>query len=313
MARPLRFVPANALVEVTTRTLQGRLLLKPSPELTDIILGVIGKAQNLYKMSIHAFVVMSTHAHFLCSPSSADDLASFMQFVNSNIAKEVGRLHNWPERVWSRRYRCIPIVDEQAAHARMRYLLGHGAKEGLVSTPGSWPGPNCIAALTHGEKLRGTWFDRSAESIARQRGRQVSPSQFATSFDIELTPLPCLAHLDADQRQAHVRRVVAEITTVADRANREQGRSPMGVTAILGQDPHHRPENPDRSPAPFVHADDQQKGDEFRAAYRAFVADFRKGVASLVARAKEITKLFPNWAFPPALPFTDPTAPTAAA
>jgi hypothetical protein len=62
MARPLRFVPANALVEITTRTIQGRLLLRPSPELTDIILGVIGKAQGLYGMAIHAFVLVSTHA-----------------------------------------------------------------------------------------------------------------------------------------------------------------------------------------------------------------------------------------------------------
>jgi len=115
MPRPLRFVPANALVEVTTRTLQGRLLLKPSPELTDIILGVIGKAQDIYKMSIHAFVVMSTHAHFLCSPSSADDLARFMQFVNANIAKEAGRLHLWRERLWSRRYRSIVVSDEKSA------------------------------------------------------------------------------------------------------------------------------------------------------------------------------------------------------
>jgi hypothetical protein len=56
MPRPLRFVPENSLVEVTTRTLQGRLLLKPSPELTDIILGIIGKAQVLYGMTIHAFI-----------------------------------------------------------------------------------------------------------------------------------------------------------------------------------------------------------------------------------------------------------------
>ena len=37
MPRPLRFIPEESLVEITTRTLQGRLLLKPSPELTDII------------------------------------------------------------------------------------------------------------------------------------------------------------------------------------------------------------------------------------------------------------------------------------
>ncbi len=100
MPRPLRFVPAGSLVEVPTRTIQGRLLLKPSPELTDIILGVIGKAQDLYKMTIHAFVVVGTHAHFLLSPASAEKLARFMQFVN---AKEAGRLHLWRERLWSRR------------------------------------------------------------------------------------------------------------------------------------------------------------------------------------------------------------------
>jgi putative transposase len=123
MPRPLRFVPAGSLVEITTRTIQGRLLLKPSPELTDIILGVIGKAQNLYKMTIHAFVVVGTHAHFLLSPSGADQLARFMQFVNANIAKEAGRLHLWRERLWSRRYRSIVVADEKAAHARLRYIF----------------------------------------------------------------------------------------------------------------------------------------------------------------------------------------------
>ena len=50
MSRPLRFVPEHSRIEITTRTFQGRLLLRPSPELTDIILGIIGKAQALYSM-----------------------------------------------------------------------------------------------------------------------------------------------------------------------------------------------------------------------------------------------------------------------
>jgi hypothetical protein len=90
MARPLRFVPEKSLVEVTTRTFQGRLPLRPSPELTDIILGIVGKAQALYGMTIHAFVFMSTHAHFLLSPASGGQLVRFMQFVNANVAKEAG-------------------------------------------------------------------------------------------------------------------------------------------------------------------------------------------------------------------------------
>jgi hypothetical protein len=306
MPRPLRFVPANAIVEVTTRTVQGRLLLKPSPELTDIILGIIGKAQDLYKMSIHAFVVVGTHAHFLLSPSSTEKLARFMQFVNANIAKEVGRLHRWRERLWSRRYRSIVVADEKAALARLRYVLAHGAKEGLVSKPADWPGPNCVATLTTGELLRGTWFDRSAEYIARQRGESVLPLRFATTFDVKLTPLPCLLHLTDDQCQAECRRIVKEIQAAAEADNKTKGRKPFCVTAILGQDPHGRPATTDRSPAPFVHASDEKTELDFRAQYRAFVDAFRAGTQRLRDRARELADLFPLWAFPPALPFNAP-------
>jgi hypothetical protein len=294
------------LVEITTRTIQGRLLLKPSPELTDIILGVIGKAQDLYKMTIHAFVVVGTHAHFLLSPASAEKLARFMQFVNANIAKEAGRLHLWRERLWSRRYRSIVVADEKAAHARLRYILSHGAKEGLVGRPADWPGPNCVAALTTGELLRGTWFDRSAEYIARQRGESVAPSQFATTFDVKLTPLPCLLHLTEDQRQAEFRRIVKEIQVAAEGENQAKGREPMGVTAILGQDPHSRPATTDRSPAPLVHASDEKTELDFRAQYRAFVDAFRAGAQRLRDRGRELADLFPLWAFPPALAFNAP-------
>jgi hypothetical protein len=61
----------------------------------------------------------------LLSPTSAGQLALFMQFVNANVAKEAGRLHVWRERLWSRRYRSIVVADEKAAHARIRYILAH--------------------------------------------------------------------------------------------------------------------------------------------------------------------------------------------
>jgi hypothetical protein len=204
------------------------------------------------------------------------------------------------------RYRSIVVVDEKATHARLRYILAHGAKEGLIGTPGAWPGPNCIAALTTGELLRGTWFDRSKEFLARQRGETVFPAQFATTFDVTLTPLPGLQHLTADERQAHCRRIVGEIQARAEAENKEKGRQPMGVAAILAQDPHSKPASTDRSPAPFVHATDDSTEMEFRAAYRAFVDAFRAGALRLRERARELVDMFPLWAFPPALPFNAP-------
>jgi hypothetical protein len=45
----------------------------------------------------------------------------------------------------------------------------------------------------------------------------------------------------------------------------------MGVAAILAQNPHRRPATTDRSPAPFVHASNEQTDLDFRAQCRAFV------------------------------------------
>jgi hypothetical protein len=93
MSRSLRYLPApGTLVEVATRTVHGRLLLKPTPPINEAILGVLGRAQRLYGMVVHLVVVLSNHYHLLVAPTDSEQLAEFMGFVNSNIAREVGRL-----------------------------------------------------------------------------------------------------------------------------------------------------------------------------------------------------------------------------
>ena len=62
----------------------------------------------------------------------------------------------------------------------------------------------------------------------------------------------------------------------------------------------------------MVHAHNDEKRDGYLAAYRVFVVNFRAGVDSLKAKAKQITELFPDWAFPPALPFKAIAPPAAA-
>ncbi|HEV8632554.1 MAG TPA: transposase, partial [Thermoanaerobaculia bacterium] len=140
MARPLRFLPPGSLVEVTMRTVHGRLLLRPSSQLNDLVLGVIGRAQRKYAMRIHALAVLGNH-HALLSPDSPQQLAAFMDYLASNIAREIGKLYDWREKFWARRYRSILVSDEEEAQVgRLAYLLGNGVKEGLVAKPQDWPG-----------------------------------------------------------------------------------------------------------------------------------------------------------------------------
>jgi hypothetical protein len=88
MARPLRFVPPGSLVEVTLRTLHGRLLLRPSSRANDLIVGVIGRAQRRYGIAIHGLVVLSNHAHLLLSADSPQQLAAFMDYVAGRRSRD---------------------------------------------------------------------------------------------------------------------------------------------------------------------------------------------------------------------------------
>lgn len=88
MPRPLRYLPPECpLVEVTCRTLHGRLLLRPSKELNRLVLGVLARAARLHDVGVCAFVFLSNHCHLLLRPKDAQELSAFMNYLDSNLAR----------------------------------------------------------------------------------------------------------------------------------------------------------------------------------------------------------------------------------
>ena len=297
-----RYIPSRSLVEVTTRTIQGRLLLVPSRDLNNIVCGVLGRALNRYSVELVHFVVMSNHVHLLLVPEDAESLASFMCFVNGNLAKEAGRLYRWREKFWSRRYRAVVVSDEPEAQvARLRYLLENGCKEGLVRSPRDWPGASGVEALLTGGAIRGWWFDRTAEYKARRRGETFSKYTHANRESFTLSPLPCWRSLPAEERQALVASLVREIEAETRARLREQGRSPMGRRRILRQNPHDKPESSSRSPAPRFHAATAAVRKSLELAFYEFRLWYRQAAEELQAGTQEVE--FPPGCFPPGLPF----------
>lgn len=123
MPRLLRFIPeGGTLVEVTTRTLQGRLLLTPKPLLNRIIVGALARTSQRYGVGIVAAAFVSNHYHLLIRIEDAEQLSNFMALLNSKVAREVGRLTGWTEKVWSRRFQAIgdeATVTENRSSCRM--------------------------------------------------------------------------------------------------------------------------------------------------------------------------------------------------
>jgi hypothetical protein len=51
----------------------------------------------MYGVEVSYFIEMPSHLHLLVVAQRPRQMKRFMNFVNSNIAKEAGRLHGWRE------------------------------------------------------------------------------------------------------------------------------------------------------------------------------------------------------------------------
>ncbi len=284
------------MVEVTNRTFQGRYLLPPTPEFKDIVVGVLGRAQARFRMTIHAFIFLSNHYHMLVSPSSAKQLADFMCFVDGNIAKEAIRYVGcWKGNVWEGPYHSIVVSNEERAHvARLKYVLSNGCKEGLVARPQQWTGASTASALWRGIKtIKGRWFDRTKEYRARQLGKFETHESVET---VALTPLPCWVDLDDHVHTARVRALIGEIEIETAEMQRRNGTAPLGMKAVLRRNPLDQPEDFKRTPAPLFHAATQEVRRRLREAYSTFVMNYREGCRKTPERRS--CSVFPTRKFP---------------
>ncbi|MGH7859359.1 MAG: transposase [Candidatus Binatia bacterium] len=302
MSRRLRFVPPGSLVEITCRTIQGRLLLRPSPGLVDLTVGVLARAARLYPVEIHAFAFLSNHYHLLLTAPSAQRLSAFMNYLNSNLAREAGRLVRWREKFWGRRYQAILVSSEPEAQvSRLRYLLSHGAKEGLVASPLDWPGAHCANALLEGTPISGRWQNRTLELRAQRTRTSVDSNAFVEHELLLLAPLPCWRRYARDEQRQLAGDLVSQVEAEARARFADSGRPPLGRQAVCAQNPHLEPIRIKRGCAPLAHAASQAARRALLGAYRRFVDSYHDASSRL--RRGLFDAEFPEGSFPPALPF----------
>ncbi len=303
MARPLRFIQeGGALVEVTTRTLQSRLLLPPKPLLNRIIIGALARASHRYGARVVAMAFLGNHYHLLLRSDDSRQLARFMNLFNSKLAREIGRLTGWRQKVWSRRYQAIVISQEEEAQVdRLTYVLSNGVKEGLVEKVLDWPGVHAAPALLSGLPLEGVWYDRTKEYLVKIKGKKTDPDRFAESETLTLAPLPCWSHLPPEAYRARIAKLIDQIEADAAAQREASGRKPLGAEAILRQDPRTEPNRTKKSPAPRFHAVRKWVREELYQTYTLFVQAYRE--AAELLRMGHRNAVFPRGCFPPPLPF----------
>ncbi|MEM7479925.1 MAG: transposase [Acidobacteriota bacterium] len=262
---------------------------------------MIGRAQRNHAVDIHAAVILSNHYHLLISVQTALQLASFMREVNSNLAKEAGRLYGWRDRFWGRRYRATLVSEETEAQVdRMRYVLAQGCKENLVESPLDWPGVSCVRALLEGRNLKGIWVDRTRRYRAQRQGISASSNETEQAEEVVFSPLPCWSSLSPEVYCDRIRNLVEGVEDAAAKARKNSGmQKALGARRICRRHPHHRPVESAKSPAPMFHCATKEVRIHWLAIYREFLGAYREAVSLLRQGVDRVE--FPAGCFPPAL------------
>jgi REP element-mobilizing transposase RayT len=287
MGRPHRFLDnESGVVELTSRCVQGRFLMRPSSEVNDLILGIIGRAQRLTGVRLFAFNYQSNHVHELAAVDSVEQMAAYQRFLKGNLAKELGRHYDWKEKFWGRRYHSACIADDELdQQKRLRYILANGCKDGLCDSPLDWPGVSTAWALSQGLwTLKGTWLDRSSQRSGRGESDPVPVEE-----TVHLSPLPFMEHWSKERRRQWFCDIIRDIEREARERKRTEGTRSVGVKRILQQNPHDMPRNFRPSPAPLFHATNDVERRKLRnarelkeAAYQFAAERLRRGVIDSV-------------------------------
>lgn len=297
----------DVTAEIRQRTLQGRHLLCPDPAFNRRVVGLVAKAQQLYRVRIHAFVVMSNQFYLLATFDDAEQMARFCCHLFTNLSKLAGHFHDWPSTVFPERYHHVELArDLQTELRRLKCLLAQGCKENLVGSPLDWPGASSTRALVDGEPLHGEWVDGTGRAKALSRGLDAA-EDFTELVEVELSPLPALAHLSAEQYRRIVRGLTREVEEETRARHRVDGTAPLGVAAILARHPHDRPSSMRRSVRPWFFALDPVQRQAMITAVSWCIAQYREAAEQLKQKVKSgddpRTVQFPAGTFPPGLPF----------
>ena len=315
MSTPLRYVPQEAMiwkdakgrptavVEMTIRTIEGMFLLKPTTRNTSLILGVLGRAKERLDFELYGYAYLSNHGSLLLGVRSAQHLARIMEFINGNIARELGRVEqsHWRGRFWARRGRPILVLSDEDLVHRMRYLLSNSTKENLVTHRSRWPGAHCARALFTGKSDVGAWVNRTE---LRQMGtagprnrRDATEADATTHYRIKLDKLPCWRHLTATKYQQAISEMCRDIAEQAKAIRKQTGCGVVGKKRLLRTSAHHRPERMDKSPAPAIHCADSEQKQWFIETYKLFVDSYKMAYEAL--RKGLAGYAFPDGGVPP--------------
>jgi REP element-mobilizing transposase RayT len=266
---------------VTRRCSERRFFLRPSRLTNDVFLYVLAAAAQRYGVLVHAFCVLSNHAHLVVTDRNGC-LPAFMQYLDSLVARAINASLGRFEGFWASdsSYSAVEPLASGDVVAKVAYVLANPVAAGLVRRGSEWPG-----LRTSPDELG------SANLVARRPKHFFDPKGYMPEVvELELTTPRGFA---AAEFQSLVAAAVQEEEEKHRREFASQGRRFLGAARILAQSPFARPApgEPRFGMKPRIAARDKWKRIEGILRVKTFLREYR--TARLERRAGMANVLFP--------------------
>jgi putative transposase len=91
-----------------------------------------------YEVSVHAFVLMTNHVHFLLTPSAANSPSLFMQYVGRRYVPYINHKYGRSGSLWEGRYKASLVQEEGYFLKVMKYIELNPVRAIMVDEPNQY-------------------------------------------------------------------------------------------------------------------------------------------------------------------------------
>lgn len=285
--RPLRDSDPAKYRLVTIRTDEARLWMVPSNNVNKLIGGIIARYQEIFKIEIYSYCVLSNHYHLLTRAPQSN-----LDEFEENVNREIARRMNWKcqrrGKFWARRYDDQEVKSLDDLLEAFLYVTTNSVRHGLVEDARDWPGLH-----SHHHCLDET--DRSF-SFTRYT---VDQAPVTSRHTLRLSVLPQFKELSRAERRKLLKKLLDKRMETIGKQRREEGKGFLGVDKILSQIPGSYPQEVSRSKRPACYSKSAELRREHRASMRLRRESYRDASMRYRAGIKDVE--FPIYSFKPPL------------
>jgi REP element-mobilizing transposase RayT len=242
MAQDLSYENPNLCFFGTTRTQNSRLWFINNPKLEQRILAYLARYQELYGVTIYAFVIMGNHYHLLAKfPRS--NKAAFFQAFNAIIAKLTNHYVDAFEggRLWARRVRVQAVPRNEDIENEFFYSALNPVSSGLTRLVSSYRSYSSFTDAVYDRRKTFTVINWAEYNNRKRFNPNIKPQDYASKHTLTYSRLPGYEDMTKAEYIKVMHKKLEENRTRAIEKRLSEGKGFANVESLAKQTAGARP------------------------------------------------------------------------